>query len=153
MYKPSWLTANYDFFFWVFSCRNDVIVALSFGLLFCLLIISSYLTLHYRYFKVSAVIIFHGILLPVCLNVSRKRKLAKKRERRMLLPLSMWILLGENHIYELGPKSGGRWWFREPTFHLGVQFNICCSLHIRRLFGNYMVWIIFLSNLYKLCTL
>ncbi|XP_020244432.1 uncharacterized protein LOC109822610 [Asparagus officinalis] len=69
--------------------RRDVLVALSFGLLFCLLMISSYLTLYYRYFKVSAVVIFLGVLLPVCLKVSRKKKLAKKRERRMLLPLSM----------------------------------------------------------------
>ncbi|XP_017697194.2 uncharacterized protein LOC108511131 [Phoenix dactylifera] len=68
---------------------RDIIGALSCGLLLCFLVISSYVTLYFRYFRLSAVIICLGILLPVCLQVCRQRKLAKKRERRLLLPLSM----------------------------------------------------------------
>lgn len=74
------------------TSRYDVVVALSFGLLFCLLMLSSCAALYYKYFKLSAFILLLGILVNACLTVSRKRKLAKRRERRMMLPLSMWIL-------------------------------------------------------------
>ncbi|MQM05741.1 hypothetical protein Taro_038558 [Colocasia esculenta] len=71
------------------SGRGDVIEALSWALLFSLLVVFSYGALHYRYFRLSSCLVFLGILLPICLAISRHRKLAKKRERRLLLPLSM----------------------------------------------------------------
>ncbi|KMZ56277.1 hypothetical protein ZOSMA_97G00440 [Zostera marina] len=79
----------------IFSPQNQILtwvdkaVALLWALLFCLLVISSYVTLYYRYFGFSAFIIFLCIFLPLCLKISRQRRLAKKRERRLLLPLSM----------------------------------------------------------------
>jgi len=69
--------------------KRDIIGAISWGLLCCFLIISSYMTLYFRHFWLSAVIISLGILLPAGLYILRQRKLAKKRERRLLLPLSM----------------------------------------------------------------
>ncbi|KAK9164126.1 hypothetical protein Syun_005028 [Stephania yunnanensis] len=70
-------------------CRTDVNVARLLALLFGALVISSYVSLHYRYFRISIIIIAFGILLPTCLKISRKVRLARKRERRLLLPLSM----------------------------------------------------------------
>ncbi|TVT98533.1 hypothetical protein EJB05_56145 [Eragrostis curvula] len=69
--------------------KRDIIGAISWGLLCCFLIISSYMTLYFRHFWLSAVIISLGILLPAGLYIFRQRKLAKKRERRLLLPLSI----------------------------------------------------------------
>ena len=69
--------------------KRDIIGAISWGLLCCLLIVSSYMMLYFRHFWLSAVIISVGILLPAGLYILRQRKLAKKRERRLLLPLSM----------------------------------------------------------------
>ncbi|KAF9609449.1 hypothetical protein IFM89_016249 [Coptis chinensis] len=69
--------------------KADVNVARLLALLFSVLVISAYMTLYFRRFRLSFVIICLGILLPICLKISRRRKLAKKRERRMLLPLSM----------------------------------------------------------------
>ncbi|OEL30011.1 hypothetical protein BAE44_0008970, partial [Dichanthelium oligosanthes] len=69
--------------------KRDIIGAISWGLLCCFLIISSYMTLYFRHFWLSAIIISLGILLPAGLYIWRQRKLAKKRERRQLLPLSM----------------------------------------------------------------
>ncbi|KAK1287693.1 hypothetical protein QJS10_CPB19g00526 [Acorus calamus] len=71
------------------TSRADVVAALSSALLFLLLIISSFVTLYFRYFRLSAIVVLLMILLPVCLKVCRQRKLAKKRERRLLLPLSV----------------------------------------------------------------
>ncbi|KAK9165553.1 hypothetical protein Scep_000744 [Stephania cephalantha] len=71
------------------TSRTDVNVARLLALLFGALVISSYVSLHYRYFRISIIIIAFGILLPTCLKISRKVRLARKRERRLLLPLSM----------------------------------------------------------------
>ncbi|KAJ6815169.1 uncharacterized protein M6B38_321500 [Iris pallida] len=67
--------------------KRDVVGALSWGLLFCLLVIAAYV-LYFRFHKLSAVLIFLGILIPISVRI-RHRKLARKRERRLLLPLSM----------------------------------------------------------------
>ncbi|KAK9129900.1 hypothetical protein Sjap_010387 [Stephania japonica] len=69
--------------------RTDVNVARLLALLFGALVISSYVSLHYKYFRISILIIAFGILLPTGLKISRKVRLARKRERRLLLPLSM----------------------------------------------------------------
>ncbi|KAL0914514.1 hypothetical protein M5K25_014863 [Dendrobium thyrsiflorum] len=68
---------------------QDIAKAILWGLLFLLLVLASFVSLHLKFHKLSAVCIFLGILLPTCLWISRQRQLAKKRERRMLLPLSM----------------------------------------------------------------
>ncbi|CAD5163292.1 unnamed protein product [Musa acuminata subsp. malaccensis] len=68
---------------------RDVFVALTFALVFVLLIVSCYAALYFRHFLISAVLVFLGILLPTCLKISRHRWLARKKERRMSLPLSM----------------------------------------------------------------
>ncbi|WOH10311.1 hypothetical protein DCAR_0729778 [Daucus carota subsp. sativus] len=66
----------------------DVTVAILYAILSSVLVISSYVTLYFRHFWLSFFIVCLGILLPICLRSSRQA-LAKKRERRMLLPLSM----------------------------------------------------------------
>ncbi|KAL8117997.1 hypothetical protein AgCh_015772 [Apium graveolens] len=66
----------------------DVTVAILFAILSCGLVVSSYVTLYFRHFWISFFIVCLGILLPLCLRNSRQA-LAKKRDRRMLLPLSM----------------------------------------------------------------
>ncbi|KAJ3674077.1 hypothetical protein LUZ60_006069 [Juncus effusus] len=71
------------------STRKDLSVALSYSILFCLLIISFLATFKLRYFKISCGILFCGILLLVCLKISRHKKIKRKRERRFLLPISM----------------------------------------------------------------
>ncbi|CAL9775594.1 unnamed protein product [Musa acuminata subsp. burmannicoides] len=71
------------------TTRRDVFVALTFALVFVLLIVSCYAALYFRQFLISAVLVFLGILLPTCLKISRHRWLARKKERRMSLPLSM----------------------------------------------------------------
>ncbi|XP_020582330.1 uncharacterized protein LOC110025961 isoform X1 [Phalaenopsis equestris] len=69
--------------------RKDVVVALIFALFFCFVIISSYISFYFKLYRLSAVAICVGILLPTCLRFSRQRKLARKRDGRYSLPLSM----------------------------------------------------------------
>ncbi|CDP02031.1 unnamed protein product [Coffea canephora] len=64
---------------------DDVMVAILWASLFSALVISSYVTLYFRHYWVSFVIMCFGIFLPVRLRISRQ-VLARKKER--LLPLS-----------------------------------------------------------------
>ncbi|GMY11539.1 NADH-ubiquinone oxidoreductase chain [Fagus crenata] len=66
----------------------DVSVAIFWALVFSMLVISSYVSLYFRHFWLSFVIICLGIFLPIRLRISRLA-LARKRERRLPLPLSM----------------------------------------------------------------
>ncbi|KAI0493289.1 uncharacterized protein LOC110114065 [Dendrobium catenatum] len=69
--------------------RKDVVVALIFALFFCFIIISSYMSLYFKCFRLAAIVICVAILLPTYLRFSRQRKLARKRDGRYSLPLSM----------------------------------------------------------------
>ncbi|KAK9990421.1 hypothetical protein SO802_025406 [Lithocarpus litseifolius] len=66
----------------------DVAVAIFWALVFSMLVISSYMSLYFRHFWLSLIFICLGIFLPVRLRISRLA-LARKRERRLQLPLSM----------------------------------------------------------------
>ncbi|KAL3527097.1 hypothetical protein ACH5RR_011753 [Cinchona calisaya] len=63
----------------------DVMVAILWAFLFSSLVISSYMTLYFRHYWVSFVIMCLGVFLPVRLRISRQA-FARKKER--LLPLS-----------------------------------------------------------------
>ncbi|XP_047085673.1 uncharacterized protein LOC124697079 [Lolium rigidum] len=71
------------------ASRRDLKVALLYAVLFCFLMVSCYAALYLKWFKLSSLFVFLGILLPVILKISRHRRLKRKRERRLLLPLSM----------------------------------------------------------------
>ena len=76
---------------WIrFCCRADVVEAVFWAFFLCLLAVLSYVALNFRHLWLSSSLLFLAILLPVFLAISRHRQLAKKRERRLLLPLSMW---------------------------------------------------------------
>ncbi|GAB4847133.1 hypothetical protein Ancab_026144 [Ancistrocladus abbreviatus] len=66
----------------------DVAVAILYAVLFGVLVVLSYLTLHFRYSGLSFLIICLVILLAVRLRMSRW-EFARKKEKRMLLPLSI----------------------------------------------------------------
>mgnify|MGYP007132920560 CR=1 FL=1 len=69
--------------------RADVAKAGLLALLFILLLVLSILSLFFGYMRMAGILLVMAILLPICLKMIRQRKLAKKRQRRMLLPLSM----------------------------------------------------------------
>ncbi|KAF7111107.1 hypothetical protein CFC21_111151 [Triticum aestivum] len=71
------------------ASRRDLRVALLYAFLFCFLMVSCYAALYLKWFKLSSLFVILGILLPVSLKISRHRRLKRKRERRLLLPLSM----------------------------------------------------------------
>ncbi|KQK22729.1 hypothetical protein BRADI_1g69030v3 [Brachypodium distachyon] len=71
------------------SSRRDLKVALLYAFLFCFLMVSCYMALYLKWFRLSSLFVLFGILLQVSLKISRHRRLKRKRERKLLLPLSM----------------------------------------------------------------
>ncbi|KAG8384001.1 hypothetical protein BUALT_Bualt04G0072500 [Buddleja alternifolia] len=67
---------------------SDVAVAIFWVLIFVVLLFASYITLYLRHYWLSFAILCLGILIPIRLRISR-HSLARKRDRRLLLPLSM----------------------------------------------------------------
>ncbi|XP_019172955.1 PREDICTED: uncharacterized protein LOC109168398 [Ipomoea nil] len=64
----------------------DVAVAIVWALLFCVFVISSYLTLRSKHYWISLIILCISVSLPVRLRILRQ---ANARKRVRLLPLSM----------------------------------------------------------------
>ncbi|KAF6149813.1 hypothetical protein GIB67_017546, partial [Kingdonia uniflora] len=83
-YKPL-LLPNQKFSFY----RWDKNVARLFALLFSVLIKFIYVLLYFRRFRLAIVLIGLGILLLVCMKISRDIQLKRKKRRRLQLPLSM----------------------------------------------------------------
>ncbi|ERN17491.1 hypothetical protein AMTRI_Chr13g125930 [Amborella trichopoda] len=71
------------------STRGDLVTALLWALLFLLLITSSSVALYFRHLWGALVLVLVGVLLLILLEVVSRIRLARKRRRRMLLPLSM----------------------------------------------------------------
>ncbi|KAL5752696.1 hypothetical protein ACOSP7_022893 [Xanthoceras sorbifolium] len=72
----------------VLSSWVDVAVAIFSAILFSVLVVSSYVSFYFRHFWLSPFILCLGICLPIRLR-SYRQAVNRKRERRLLLPLSM----------------------------------------------------------------
>ncbi|EPS63766.1 hypothetical protein M569_11019 [Genlisea aurea] len=70
------------------STWKDVAVAFACFLIFKLLLVSSYIALYLKQYWISSFLVVLAILIPIRLRISR-HSLARKRDRRLLLPLSM----------------------------------------------------------------
>ncbi|KAG6401928.1 hypothetical protein SASPL_138796 [Salvia splendens] len=70
------------------STWNDVALAAFWAFIFIALLFSSYITLYLKHYWVSSIILCLGIFVPIRLRILRQ-SLARKRDRRMMLPLSM----------------------------------------------------------------
>ncbi|XP_062102386.1 uncharacterized protein LOC133812615 [Humulus lupulus] len=71
------------------TSRYDITVAIIWALVFTMLVVSSYLALYFRHFRLSFAILCLGVFLPLRLKISRHTLARRSRERKLLLPLSM----------------------------------------------------------------
>ncbi|GER40031.1 sphingoid long-chain base transporter RSB1 [Striga asiatica] len=88
----TWLELELDsrapIFSFTAETKTDVAVAIFWALSFILLLSSSYVVLYLTHYWISLAFMCIGILVPIRLRVARQ-SLARKRDRRLLLPLSM----------------------------------------------------------------
>ncbi|XP_068640928.1 uncharacterized protein [Aristolochia californica] len=71
------------------SSRVDVVVSVIWELIILAFLVFSAVSLYYRCMQLAFCLISIATLLVVCLKITKQVRLARKRKRRMLLPLSM----------------------------------------------------------------
>ncbi|XP_068646691.1 uncharacterized protein [Aristolochia californica] len=71
------------------SSRVDVVVSVLWELIILAFLVFSAVSLYFRCMRLAFCLICIAALLLVCLKITKQVRLARKRKRRMLLPLSM----------------------------------------------------------------
>ncbi|KAI3824431.1 hypothetical protein L1987_05890 [Smallanthus sonchifolius] len=73
----------------LYTSRVDVVVFVIWELVILAFLVFSAVSLYYRQLKLALVLSTVTLLLLLCMKVTKHVKLARKKKRRMLLPLSM----------------------------------------------------------------
>ncbi|KAK9065086.1 hypothetical protein SSX86_016469 [Deinandra increscens subsp. villosa] len=73
----------------LYTSRVDVVIFVIWELVILAFFVFSAFALYYRQLKVALVLATITLLLLLCMKVTKHVKLARKKKRRMLLPLSM----------------------------------------------------------------
>ncbi|KAI4390008.1 hypothetical protein MLD38_002167 [Melastoma candidum] len=71
------------------SSRIDVAVFVIWELVILAFLVFSAISLYFRHMRLAFILICVDLLLLLCMKVTKHIKLANKKKRRMLLPLSM----------------------------------------------------------------
>ncbi|XP_022999777.1 uncharacterized protein LOC111494024 [Cucurbita maxima] len=71
------------------SSRVDVVIFVIWELIILSFLVFSAVSLYFRHMQLTFVLICITMLLIVCMKVTKQMRLARKKKRRMLLPLSM----------------------------------------------------------------
>ncbi|KAI3994576.1 hypothetical protein MKX01_028320 [Papaver californicum] len=69
--------------------RVDVVIVVIWEFIILAFLVFSAVSLYLRYMRLALILICITILLFVCLKIVKQVRLARKKKRRMLLPLSM----------------------------------------------------------------
>ncbi|XP_010266963.1 PREDICTED: uncharacterized protein LOC104604358 [Nelumbo nucifera] len=71
------------------NSRVDVVIWVIWELVVLALLVFSAVSLYFRHVRVAFSLICVAMLLFVCMKITKQVRLARKKKRRMLLPLSM----------------------------------------------------------------
>ncbi|CAO2833791.1 unnamed protein product [Amaranthus hypochondriacus] len=72
-----------------FTSRVDIVVFVIWELVILAFLVFSGVSLYFRHVRLAFGLLSVTLLLLLCMKVSKKVRLARKKKRRMLLPLSM----------------------------------------------------------------
>lgn len=72
------------------SSRVDVVVFVIWELLILAFLVFSAVSLYFRHLQLAFILVCVTMLLLLCMKITKQVRLARKKKRRMLLPLSMW---------------------------------------------------------------
>ncbi|XP_015576727.1 uncharacterized protein LOC107261502 [Ricinus communis] len=71
------------------SSRVDVVVFVIWELIILAFLVFSAVSLYFRHMQLAFILVCITLLLLLCMKVTKQVRLARKKKRRMLLPLSM----------------------------------------------------------------
>ncbi|XP_009613459.1 uncharacterized protein [Nicotiana tomentosiformis] len=71
------------------STRADVVIFVIFELVILALLVFSAVSLYSKHLKLAFILVCVSLLLLLCVTIAKQVTAARKKKRRMLLPLSM----------------------------------------------------------------
>lgn len=78
-----------DFVYSLLWCRVDVVVFVIWELVILAFLVFSVVSLYFRHIQLAFILVCITVLLLLCMKITKQVRLARKKKRRMLLPLSM----------------------------------------------------------------
>ncbi|KAL2895599.1 hypothetical protein RDABS01_011508 [Bienertia sinuspersici] len=87
--KHDWASASFFSSTSNFTSRVDIVVFVIWELVILAFLVFSGVSLYFRHVRLAFVLLCVTLLLLLCMKVSKQIRLARKKKRRMLLPLSM----------------------------------------------------------------
>lgn len=84
------ITSDMHFVFYYCGCRVDVVIFVIWELIILAFLVFSAVSLYFRHMQLAFILVCITMLLLLCMKVTKQVRLARKKKRRMLLPLSMW---------------------------------------------------------------
>lgn len=84
------ITSDVNFRSCGFGCRVDVVIFVIWELIILSFLVFSAVSLYFRHMQLAFILVCITLLLLLCMKVTKQVRLARKKKRRMLLPLSMW---------------------------------------------------------------
>ncbi|KAI4336718.1 hypothetical protein L6164_015210 [Bauhinia variegata] len=73
----------------VSSSRVDVVIFVIWELVILAFLVFSAVSLYFRHIRLAFILVCITVLLLLCMKITKQVRLARKKKRRMLLPLSM----------------------------------------------------------------
>ncbi|XP_075480765.1 LOW QUALITY PROTEIN: uncharacterized protein LOC142521445 [Primulina tabacum] len=73
----------------VISSRVDVAIFVLWELVILAFLVFSAVSLYFKHLRLAVILFCLTLLLILCMKITKQIKLARKRKRRMLLPLSL----------------------------------------------------------------
>nr|XP_009774474.1 PREDICTED: uncharacterized protein LOC104224499 [Nicotiana sylvestris]XP_016492701.1 PREDICTED: uncharacterized protein LOC107812181 [Nicotiana tabacum] len=71
------------------STRVDVVIFVIWELVILAFLVFSAVSLYFRHLRLAFILVCVTLLLLLCMKIAKKVRSARKKKRRMLLPLSM----------------------------------------------------------------
>lgn len=71
------------------SSRVDVVVFVIWELVILAFLVFSIVSLYFKHIRLAFILVCITVLLLLCMKITKQVRLARKKKRRMLLPLSM----------------------------------------------------------------
>ncbi|PON60586.1 NADH-ubiquinone oxidoreductase chain [Trema orientale] len=71
------------------SSRVDVVIFVIWELVILAFLVFSAVSLYFRHLRLAFILVCITMLLLLCIKITKQVRLARKKRRRMLLPLSM----------------------------------------------------------------
>ncbi|KOM51705.1 hypothetical protein LR48_Vigan09g036400 [Vigna angularis] len=71
------------------TSRVDVVVFVIWELIILAFLVFSVVSLYFKHIRLAFILVCVTILLLLCMKITKQVRLARKKKRRMLLPLSM----------------------------------------------------------------